>query len=101
MFSIEHNLLKGSDVSLDGIFIAKVVSNADPKAQERVYVRVIGVHDMTNEDPEYGIWAMHCAPSKSNSGEVPDVDDYIYVMFPDKSNPNLCLWFGWVRYSEG
>lgn len=99
MFGIDMGL-NGSDCSLEGIKIAKVVNNADPKAQERVYVRVMGVHDMSVEDPEYGIWSMHCAPSKSASGEIPDVDDWLYVLFPDKTDPNLCLWIGWVRSSS-
>lgn len=99
MFGIDMGL-NGSDVSLEGIKIAKVISNGDPKAQERVYVRVIGVHDMSNEDPDYGIWAHHLAPSKGNSGEIPDKDDFIYVTFPDKNDPNNCLWLGWCRYSS-
>lgn len=99
MFGIDMGL-NGSDVSLKGIKVAKVIANGDPKAQERVFVRVIGVHDMSNEAEEYGIWAHHLAPSKSNSGEIPDVDDFIYVVFPDENDPNTCLWLGWCRYSS-
>lgn len=87
----------GSDVSLRGIFIAKVVENSDPKALERVKVRVIGVHDMENESKENSIWANHLAPSKSGSGEIPDVDDYLYVTFLDPDDPMSCIWMGWVR----
>ena len=102
MYGIDMGL-NGSDCDLSGIKIAKVVNNADPKAQERVYVRVIGVHDMDpkrDSDPDYGIWANHCAYSKAASGEIPDVNDFVYVMFPDLSDPNHCLWIGWCRFSQ-
>lgn len=90
----------GSDVSLSGFFVAKVVKNADPKAQERVFVRVVGVHDMTREDEEYGIWAQHCAPSKNSGGDIPDVDDWIYVFFLDKCDVMSAVWLGWVRTTK-
>jgi hypothetical protein len=99
MYGIDMGL-NGSDCSLEGIKIAKVISNGDPKAQERVYIRVVGVHNMDSTDPDYGIWAHHLAPSKSNSGEIPDVGDYIYVVFPDKADPNNVLWLGWCRWSS-
>lgn len=91
--------MNGSDCDLSGVKIAKCISNADPKAQERVWVRVYGVHDMQSTDPEYGIWASHCAPSKYTSGEFPDVDDHIYVMFPDIKDPNQCIYLGYCRHS--
>jgi hypothetical protein len=86
-----------NEVELSGLFIAEVINNADPKAIERVRVRVFGVHDMENKDPENSVWAQHCAPSKGSSGEIPDAGDYIYVMFlqNDFMNP---IWIGWLRY---
>jgi hypothetical protein len=84
------------EVELTGIFIAKVIDNTDPKALERVRVRVMGVHDFTNEDKKNSIWASHLAPSKQNSGEIPDNDDFIYVTFI-QNNPSACVWLGWCR----
>lgn len=99
MFSQEFTV-RGSDVKLEGFFVAKVVKNADPKAQERVFVRVLGVHDLENEDEEYGIWAQHCAPSKNAGGDVPDVDDWVYVFFMHPNDPMSCVWLGWVRTTK-
>lgn len=98
MFGKELKL--DNEVNLNGIFIGLVVDNADPKALERVRVRVLGVHDMDNETKENSIWAQHLAPSKSNSGEIPDVDDYVYVMFL-QGDPQTPLWLGWCRVIEG
>lgn len=93
MLGYEYN---SPEVNLSGIFIGKVVDNADPKALERIKIRVIGVHDMENEDKKNSIWAAHLAPSKSNSGEIPDIDDFLYVTFL-QNDPSSCVWLGWVR----
>lgn len=98
MFSYEYQY--NSEVNLNGIFIGLVVDNADPKALERIKVRVLGVHDMENEDPENCIWCSHIAPSKSNSGELPDKDDFVYVTFL-QGDPMNALWLGWCRTIEG
>ncbi len=87
----------GSDRLLNGIHIAQVVDNNDPKAMERVLVRVIGIHNMDNDRIENAIWADRVAFSKFSSGDIPDVGDYIYVIFPDVKNPMRILWLGWVR----
>jgi hypothetical protein len=102
MFDLEHNL--DNDVQLSGLFIAKVISNKDPKAMERVAVRVIGVHDMENDTPSNSIWAHHIRPDKTETSVLPTPDDkdYVYVMFMN-NDPNSCFWLGWVNYisSEG
>lgn len=98
MFGVDYQL-NGCDVSLDGLKIAKVISNADITAQEKVFVRVIGVHDMNNLDPEYGIWARHSSPSKGTSGEIPDINDMLYGMFINNDCNQFC-WIGWVRFSN-
>ena len=98
MFGLDYQL-NGCDVSLDGLKIAKVISNADATAQEKVFIRVIGVHRMDETDPEYGIIARHCAPSKGGSGEIPEVDDMLYVMFMN-GDPNQCVWLGWCRHAN-
>lgn len=98
MFGLDYQL--PTDCNLSGLKIAEVINNVDNTAQERVWVRVIGVHDMDIKEPEYCIVAHHLAPSKSNSGEIPDVGDYIWVMFPDVNNPMYCLWLGWVRHGS-
>jgi len=87
----------GSDRSLNGIHIAKVIDNNDPKAMERVLVRVIGIHDMDNDKLENAVWADRIAFSKYSSGDIPDVDDFIYIIFPNPKDPMKILWLGWVR----
>lgn len=84
------------DVNLSGIFLAKVIENKDPKALERVRVRVLGVHDFENKDPRNSVWAQHCAFSKGTSGEIPDIDDFVYVMF-FQNDPMNIVWLGWAR----
>lgn len=100
MYGIE-NKLQGNDVSLSGMFLAKVLKNPDAKAQERVWVRVLGIHDMEDPDKEYGIWSHHLAYSKGASGEIPEIDDWLWVVFPDHYNPNICLYLGWSRTTPG
>lgn len=89
-----------SDVQLTGWHIAKVVDNNDPKTCERVLVRVIGVHNMNEDSIENAVWADRCAYSKFSSGDIPDVGDYLYVQFPDVTNPMRIIWFGWARGIE-
>lgn len=98
MFGFEQEI--DSEVDLGGVFIAEVINNSDPKCLERILVRVLGVHDMTNTAEENAVWASHIKPSKSNSGEVPDIGDFVYVMFLQK-DPMHILWLGWVPYIQG
>lgn len=100
MYGREFNIFSGTDCDLSGLKIAKVLSNIDPTAQETVFVRVIGVHDMSIDDDNYNIPAYHCANSKQNSGEIPSYGDFLYVMFPDLNNPSYCVWLGWVRHGN-
>ena len=88
--------VNGSDAQLNGIHIALVVDNNDPKAMERVLIRVIGIHNMENDKIENAIWADRIAFSKYSSGDIPDVGDFLYVVFPD-NDPMRVLWLGWVR----
>lgn len=88
-----------ADCSLDGLKIAKVVNRVDAKAQERVWVKVIGVHDMKNDDPNYCIEAIHIAPSKCNCGEFPNVGDTIFGFFINE-DPNRFYYIGWARVSK-
>lgn len=81
-----------------GIFEAKVVSNQDPKHRERIKVQVIGMHDLSNNIVENSIWADHCAPYKSSTGDLPEIGDLVYIMFKNK-NINACIWIGFVRTS--
>ena len=92
-----ENKLNGSDVSLEGIKIGLVVDNMDQKGIERVKVRVIGVHDMSNTKVENAIWAQHIAPSKYVSGHIPDRGDWVYVMFMNPTDPMSALWLWFVR----
>lgn len=97
MLSQEFGL--NQDADLKGIKIAYVVSNEDPKCQERVLVRVLGVHNMENDVITNAIWAHHCAPLRNASGSIPEVGDYIYVMFPNERDPMSIIWMGFVRSS--
>jgi len=94
MLGLEHRL--NNEVNLSGIFLAKVIENMDPTALERVRVRVLGVHDMDNDVPGNSVWAHHLAYSKAASGEIPDKDDWIYVMFLN-NDPMSIVWLGWAR----
>ena len=85
--------------SLRGLKIAEVVANTDPKAQERILVRVLGVHNLANKSIENSIWAYHCAPFKSSSGDLPDPGDYVWVLFPNERDPMTVVWLGYVRSS--
>ena len=98
MFGFENKL--DNEVDLGGIFIGLVVYTADPKGLERIRVRVLGVHNMDDVTKENSIWASHLAPSKSSSGEIPNVDDYVYIMFVQK-DPMNPVWLGWVRFIQG
>jgi len=91
----------GSDVDLRGIHIAEVVDNNDPKAMERVLVRIIGIHNMENKRIENAIWADRVAFSKFSSGDIPDIGDFLYVQFPNTKDPMKVLWLGWVRSLKG
>ena len=95
-----YDLRIDQEVDLSGLYIGLVVDTSDPKALERIKVRVIGVHDMDNEDKENSVWADHIAPSKGKSGEVPTVGDFVYVMFLQR-NPMCPCWLGWVRVKQG
>jgi len=74
-----------------------VHSNEDFKCQERVLVRVLGLHNTNNKTDENCIWANHCSPVRSASGDLPEKDEWIYVMFPDKRDPMTCIWIGFVK----
>jgi len=97
--------MKGAELGIDsvpdlsGIWIAQVHSNEDFKMQERVLVRVLGLHNVNNKTDENCIWANHCSPIRSGSGDLPEPDDWVYVMFPDKRDPMTCLWLGYVKGS--
>lgn len=90
-----------SDVSLNGIFTAKVLKNYDEFARERLFVRVIGVHDISDnfKDKEFGIWVEHCTPSLYRTGDIPPVDSEVYIQFMNfngVANPNVAIWLGCV-----
>ncbi len=91
------NLLDNSDVDLSGLKIAKVINNSDPLSIERIRVRILGVHDFENETSENSIWANHCAPSRDDSGQIPDEGNWVYGMFLDKNDPMSFVWFGYCR----
>lgn len=78
---------------------AQVVSNEDPKSQERVLVRVMGIHNMANTDTDNAIWAHHCAPTRTASGDLPEPGDWLYGHFVNTKDFMAFIWFGFVRSS--
>ena len=72
----------GAGVDLEGIKIAQVISNIDEKAQGRVWVRVIRVHDLRiieeNEEAvkNWGVWA-HCCSQTRSCPDIPEIGDYV------------------------
>lgn len=97
MYDREKSFSVGSNQI--GWKIAKVVSNEDPKAQERILIRIMGYHNMNNEDTDNAIWAHHCAPTRSASGDLPEPGDWVYVHFVNMADNMAVLWFGFVRSS--
>ena len=93
----QENSFEGSDVELTGVKVGEVISNLDPRAAERVFVRILGVHDMSNTSPDNGIWANNCAASRFMTGDIPEPGDFVYVMFLNPNDPMACIWLGWVR----
>jgi len=91
----------GAGVDLLGVKIAEVVSNSDSKGQGRVLVRVLGVHDLRNIEEneknvkDYGVWAYPCSPSRSGP-DIPDIGDFVWVMFPNPEDPMYIIWMGFV-----
>ena len=91
----------GSGIDLNGLKIAQVIKTNDPKVQSRVLVRVLGVHELryNNESEDaigdLGIWANCCSPSRS-SPDRPQEGDFVYVMFPNPSDPMHVVWMGFV-----
>ena len=96
MLGLEKNPY-GAEEPLYGVKIGLVVDNMDEKGIERVRVRIMGVHDMSNTKKENGIWVNHCAGSKRMSGDVPDIGDWIYVLFMNEFDPMQAIWLGFVR----
>ena len=92
-------------LNLDGIFIAKVLDNKDPKARERLFVRVLGVHSIDDDfsDLKYGLWIEHCAPSLYMSGDIPPNNSEVYVQFLRNTDgvldPMKAIWIGVVKKS--
>jgi len=97
MFGKDLGLIPNANTR--GWKIAKVVSNEDPKGQERVLIRVLGVHNLNNTDIDNAIWAYHCAPNRSGSGDLPVAGDWIWGQFISPSDFMTFLWFGFVRSS--
>jgi len=92
-------------MNLSGIYVAKVLSNTDEKQRERIFVRILGIHNIEDnfENKDYGIWSENANSTPYLSGYIPDVDNYVYVMFL-KDNNNVydsqkCVYFGEVRYN--
>lgn len=88
---------------LDGMYIAEVVDNLDPKKRDRVKVRVHGIMDST--DAAACPWAEQCGaifsgePEQVGISTAPKVGSLVYVMFlyGDASIP---VYYGYVRGAD-
>lgn len=96
MFNKDKDFIP-ENIKLNGLFIGRVIHANDPKALERCFVRIFGIHDMENEDKDYGVWVNRLAPSKNSSGEIPEEGDLVYIMFLDPNDFLSGVWLGWVR----
>jgi hypothetical protein len=83
---------------LAGIYIAKVLNNIDNLKQERIFCRILGIHNIEDNfsDKTYGIWIENGLAIRNFSGNIPDVDDMVYIMFVN-NNPMTAIYFGIVR----
>jgi len=81
------------EISLEGIFRAKVLDNNDPWKAERLLISAQGIHD-----PEVGVWAEHISYSNRMSGDIPEIGTTVFVQFIRdfnlEYNPNDCVWIG-------
>ena len=84
------------------LYIGKVLNNVDNEyKQERIFVRVLGFHDISDNfsDKSYGIWVNNGLAIKNFSGYIPDIDDYVYIMFVNGDNdPMHAIYLGVVRH---
>ena len=88
----------GALENLEGIKIAEVVSNEDPKLQGRLLIRILGTHNLANKSLDNAIWANHCAPTR-DGGVDAEPGDFVYGVFMNKRDPMHFIWFGFVRSS--
>jgi len=94
-----------SNVVLDGLHRAVVLNNDDEFGRERLFVRVLDVHDIKDlgtikQKNDYGVWIEHCAPSSSVSGDIPEVGEEVWMLFLgdiESFNPTQGVWLGVVR----
>lgn len=89
--------------NFDGMYIGKVISNTDELQRERVFCRIIGVHDMSNENSNNGVWCEYAIGIPYVSGRIPEVDSYVYLMFlkdiNNKPDTQKAIYLGVVRFN--
>ena len=81
-------------------YIGKVLNNVDDEyKQERIFVRILGIHNIVDDfaDKTYGIWAENGLASKSINGDIPDIDDFVYIL-PQDEFCQTCIYLGIVRH---
>jgi len=80
------------------LHIAKVISNEDELKRERIFVRVVGIHDMDDESSENGMWLENGISTPFTSGYIPEVDSFVYIqLFNERIDKGIYL--GQVRYN--
>jgi hypothetical protein len=80
-------------------YIGKVLNNIDEYKQERIFVRVLGIHNIEDnfQDKTYGIWLENGIAKKSISGDIPDIDDFVYII-PQDEFCQTGIYLGVVRH---
>jgi phage baseplate assembly protein V len=88
--------MSGVEASIEGVLVASVVNNRDPKGLGRVQVRLLGKAN--------GYWARVAVPmagAKRGTYFLPDIDDQVLVAFEagDPARPFVLggLWNGQAR----
>jgi hypothetical protein len=87
-------------MNFNQINIAKVISNKDDLKRERIFVRVVGVHDMNDDNSNNGIWLENGLSTPFTSGYIPEVDSFVYMQFFNE-RIDKGIYMGTVRHNLG
>lgn len=90
-------------MDLSGIYMGKVLHNADPKRVDGIFCRIINFHDMSDQSDENGTWVNDGIGRDGVSGNAPPpMRDgkhvYVIIMFIN-NDPKRAFYFGEVKYN--